>query len=89
MKHRNILKALNEALGVILVLIVVSIFICLVGMVSVSISGDETDPYSEGTHWQYQIRCENGFVYKVRGREGAIQILNSDGTPLRCGQKIY
>ena len=48
------------------------------------------DPYSEGTHWQYQIRCENGFVYKVLDKSrGTIQILNSDGTPLRCGQKIY
>ena len=60
-----------------------------VGIKGISITGDETDPYSEGTHWQYQIRCENGFVYKVRGKEGAIQILNSDGTPLRCGEKIY
>lgn len=48
------------------------------------------DPYEEGTHWNYSINCENGFVYKVLDqRRGTIQVLNSDGTPLRCGEKIY
>lgn len=48
------------------------------------------DPYEEGTHWNYEIRCEGGFVYKVLDhRRGTIQILNSDGTPLRCGQKRH
>jgi hypothetical protein len=48
------------------------------------------NPYSEGSHYNYAIICENGFAYKVLdyGR-GTIQVLNSDGTPLRCGQKIH
>lgn len=46
------------------------------------------DPYEEGTHMDYSIHCENGFVYKIKNR-ASIQVLNSDGTPLRCGQKIY
>lgn len=46
------------------------------------------DPYEEGMHWDYRIECENGFVYKIK-RQGTMQIFNSDGTPLRCGQKIY
>jgi hypothetical protein len=46
------------------------------------------DPYEEGMHLGYSIICENGFVYK-RIDVGTIQVLNSDGTPLKCGQKIY
>jgi hypothetical protein len=46
------------------------------------------DPYAEGSHWDYLIHCENGFVYKIKNR-ASIQVLNSDGTPLRCGKKIY
>jgi hypothetical protein len=50
----------------------------------------QKDPYEEGMHFSYSIKCENGFVYKTlnKGR-GTIQVLNSDGTPLRCGKKIY
>jgi hypothetical protein len=48
------------------------------------------DPYEEGMHFNYSIECENGFVYKVLdNRRGTIQILNSDGTPLKCGEKNY
>ena len=44
----------------------------------------------EGMHWSYSIKCENGFVYKILDKSrGAIQIFNSDGTPLKCGHKIY
>jgi hypothetical protein len=50
---------------------------------------DRKDPYSEGIHWDYSITCENGFVYKQISRKGIIQVLNSDGTPLKCGEKIY
>jgi hypothetical protein len=46
------------------------------------------DPYEEGMHLNYSIKCENGFVYKQIDR-GTIQVLNSDGTPLKCGEKIY
>ena len=47
-------------------------------------------PYEEGMHFDYSIECENGFVYKVLGhRRGTIQVMNSDGTPLRCGEKIH
>lgn len=48
------------------------------------------EPYEEGMHWSYSIKCENGFVYKVLDKSrGTIQIFNSDGTPLKCGNKIY
>lgn len=47
------------------------------------------DPYQPGMHWEYSIECENGFVYKSIHRRGTIQIFNSDGTPLKCGEKIY
>lgn len=50
------------------------------------------DPYQEGTHLDYYIQCENGFVYKIQGStisKHSIQVLNSDGTPLKCGEKIY
>lgn len=48
------------------------------------------DPYEEGMHFNYYIECENGFVYKTLDqRRGTIQVLNSDGTPLKCGEKIY
>ena len=50
----------------------------------------DSDPYQEGMHWDYSITCENGFVYKILGsRRGTIQVFNSDGTPLKCGHKIY
>jgi hypothetical protein len=51
---------------------------------------NQKDPYEEGSHWNYSIECENGFVYKsLDQRRGTIQVLNSDGTPLKCGDKIY
>lgn len=46
------------------------------------------DPYEVGMHADYSIICEEGFVYKVLDRHrGTIPVLNSDGTPLKCGQK--
>lgn len=48
------------------------------------------DPYEIGMHWDYSITCENGFIFKILDqRRGSIQIFNSDGTPLKCGEKIY
>lgn len=50
----------------------------------------QKDPYEEGMHFDYSIQCENGFVYKsLDHRRGTIQVLNSDGTPLKCGEEIY
>jgi hypothetical protein len=48
----------------------------------------QKEPYDVGMHWDYSIICENGFIYKQM-RHGTIPILNSDGTPLVCGKKIY
>jgi hypothetical protein len=45
-------------------------------------------PYEEGMHTNYRIICENGFVYKYQ-HGATMQIFNSDGTPLKCGKKIY
>ena len=48
------------------------------------------EPYEEGMHSTYSIKYENGFVYKTLGQKrGTILVLNSDGTPLKCGHKIY
>ena len=47
------------------------------------------DPYAEGLHFDYSIECLNGFVYRTKANKGTIQVLNSDGTPLKCGHKIY
>jgi len=66
--------------------VLLALFLVTLGMYCES----KKDPYEEGTHWNYSINCENGFVYKVLDqRRGTIQVLNSDGTPLRCGEKIY
>lgn len=56
----------------------------------ITFSCNNSDPYKEGVHWDYSISCEDGFKYKhLGGHRGTILILNSDGTPLRCGKKRY
>ena len=62
-----------------------------IGMVTLgSYCESRKDPYEIGSHWDYSVECENGFVYKVLGnRRGVIPILNSDGSPLKCGEKIH
>ena len=64
---------------------------CFIGVFTLaSYCESQKDPYEEGMHFDYSIECENGFVYKCMGRDkGTIQVLNSDGTPLKCGEKIY
>ena len=57
-----------------------------------SFSCENENPYSEGMHWNYSIDCENGYVFKIKSSglsSYAIQVFNSDGTPLKCGEKIY
>lgn len=69
------------------------IFIILlaISLVSIGLYHESTlDPYEEGMHWSYSICCENGFVYKTLDQHrGTILVLNSDGTPLKCGKKRY
>jgi hypothetical protein len=36
-------------------------------------------------HWDYSIRCEEGFLWKYRGR-AAIPVLHSDREQVRCGE---
>jgi len=55
--------------------------------IGIFINGQK-EPYEEGIHFDYSIVCENGFVWK-QTHHGTIQILNSDGKPLKCGEKIY
>jgi len=60
----------------------------LLAVIIIMSSCEPDNPYEEGSHWDYTIHCENGFVYKhTKGM--TIQVLNSDGKPLRCGKKIY
>lgn len=64
-------------------------FLIVVLLVSLELYCEsKKDPYEVGSHWDYTIICENGFIYK-QTRRGTIQVLNSDGTPLKCGKKIY
>ena len=49
---------------------------------------EPADPDAEGSHWDYSIFCDGAFKYKRKDR-GVYLMLNSDGTPLRCGQKRY
>jgi hypothetical protein len=42
----------------------------------------------------YTIACENGIMCEIYGSSsssfrGVVQIFNSDGTPLKCGDKQY
>lgn len=67
-----------------LLLILLLTVLTFLGMYSES----KKEPYDVGIHWDYSVICENGFIYKQM-RHGTIQILNSDGTPLVCGEKIY
>lgn len=69
----------------------ISLFLLTVVLVVLGVTCESyKDPYEVGTHWDYSIVCENGFTYKsLSNRRGALQIFNSDGTPLKCGEKIY
>lgn len=70
----------------ILAIIAIMITLLLVGKYCES----RKEPYDIGSHFNYTILCENGYIYKVlEHNKGVIQILNSDGTPLKCGEKIY
>lgn len=46
------------------------------------------DPNSIGMHDQYSVKCVNGYVYRFYVN-GTIRVENSDGTPLKCGHKLY
>jgi len=69
------------------------LFFVIITIIGVTIGiycESKKDPYEEGMHWNYSIHCENGYVYKIiKSGRGSILVLNSDGTPLKCGQKIY
>lgn len=46
------------------------------------------DPYEVGSHLDYNVKSVNGFIY-ISADRGYIQVLNSDGTPLKKNHKIY
>ena len=70
--------------------LIVSFLLCFTLLLLFGYYDSTIDPYEEGMHMDYSIKCENGFVIKIlESKEGAIQVLNSDGTPLKCGKKIY
>lgn len=69
--------------------LIIFLFTCLLQFLGQYNDG-KRDPYEVGIHWNYSIKCENGFVYKTLDHNmGTIQVFNSDGTPLKCGKKIY
>ena len=52
--------------------------------------GCNDNPDSIGSHWDYSIFCEGGYKYKSFGKhKGTIQMLNSDGSKLKCNQTRY
>lgn len=57
-------------------------------LVTLSYIETKRNPYEIGNHLDYNVKCENGFIYKSVDR-GYIQVLNSDGTPLKKVHKIY
>lgn len=68
----------------------IKIFFCLCAVMFSVFSCNSSDQYEEGMHWDYSISCECGFKYKhLDNHRGTILLLNSDGTPLRCGKKRY
>lgn len=53
-------------------------------------ASEPSDPYQEGMHWDYSIRCEEGFLWKHRSSpQSTIPLLHSDGTHVRCGEKRH
>jgi len=70
--------------------LVIIVVLGVIGIILFGLYESRRDPYEIGMHMNYSIECENGFVIKVLGQgRGTIQVRNSDGTLLRCGQKIY
>ena len=67
---------------IILAVIVFATLILTIGLIQ---NEDMKDPYSEGMHGDYSIKCENGFKYMYKHR-GAILLLNEDGTPMKCNK---
>lgn len=50
----------------------------------------QQDPYAVGMHWDYSIRCEDGFLWRQRdGHGGTTPVLHTDGTQMRCGEKRH
>lgn len=84
-------KGIERASIVVFIMSIIALIFCGYVWVEINKPAEQNgNPYSEGSHYDYIIICENGFVYKVLDfKRGTIQVLNSDGTPLRCGHKIY
>lgn len=59
------------------------IAISIIVLLTLIFSFDNNDPYSEGSHYNYNIICENGFKYK-QNNYGIILLLNKNGTPKKC-----
>jgi hypothetical protein len=64
------------------------IFILITPMICENIFYNKDGKYDEGPHKHYSIECVNGFKVKMENRTST-QILNTDGTPSRCGTKTY
>ncbi len=70
-------------------------FLAILGVIVVSVlvqmccrASDARDPYSVGGHWDYTIRCEDGFLWKQLDH-GTIPVLHTDGKHVRCGEKRH
>lgn len=71
---------MKTLLGIFLVAIIV--------LLTFSYLETKRNPYEVGTHLEYDVKSINGFIY-ISADRGYIQVLNSDGTPLKKGHKIY
>jgi hypothetical protein len=75
------MKDYFRGMGTLLLITLLAIILVILGLWIESGKG----PYDIGTHWDYSIECNNGFKYKILGnKRGVIQLLNSDGSPMRC-----
>lgn len=64
-------------------LILLLVFICT--CMSTCLYYDSKHPYALGSHWNYEIICENGVKYKVLDQHrGVIPLLKRNGENMSC-----
>jgi hypothetical protein len=83
------MKKDNFDFGCLWILILIAICLSFALFIELKDKSKDANPYSVGSHGSYTIICENGFIYKSIYRRGIIQVRNSDGTFVRCGQSPY
>jgi len=62
------------------------LIVFILGLMALSIYHEsQIDPYEVGMHFDYEIKCENGYKYKILDHNrGVIPLLDKQGNPLKC-----